>query len=458
MKVFKFNATVSESIEWGLTTPKIKNLKSKVALDMSFNSPERWKAREKTNYVTSLVMGMAPSKIVIANIKKCMSKFNKDSPDYAYYKKWLDRGFEYIAVDGNNRTVNLSNYLAGNIPLMHGEYNIGNTVFTIDSKNDTYNKHPKAFREYIDTNTKVAICEYTTATRADLHLLFGNINDGNKLNNQEDRNSILVPYAEFIRNLVDKHAIALNKIQGISPERRQQDELLVALSVYSAFGYDNAIGKKQKDDAYQDNSSVSNNFETVGKKNIEYTLNLIKKYASKGFKDTTTMNLFIAICELNKQKRKILDDEAFFKKFMATENKRLADTEYIYVNAKRGQSRNYNGCCSGQTKALLTARYDAIMKDVNAFSNKIVKELDPERLFTTAQRYELWSKQNGICPKTKKEIPEYEIQNHDLWAADHIIPHSKGGPTTIDNGQLVCKDYNLSKGSKSEQQMKKLAA
>ena len=32
--------------------------------------------------------------------------------------------------------------------------------------------------------------------------------------------------------------------------------------------------------------------------------------------------------------------------------------------------------------------------------------------------------------------------------ADHVIPWSKGGPTTIENGQMLCKRHNLEKSDK----------
>ena len=32
--------------------------------------------------------------------------------------------------------------------------------------------------------------------------------------------------------------------------------------------------------------------------------------------------------------------------------------------------------------------------------------------------------------------------------ADHVVPFSKGGPTTVSNGQALCPRCNLSKGKK----------
>ena len=41
--------------------------------------------------------------------------------------------------------------------------------------------------------------------------------------------------------------------------------------------------------------------------------------------------------------------------------------------------------------------------------------------------------------------------------ADHIIPYTDGGTTTIDNLQITCRSCNRTKGSKSSTQHKQLA-
>jgi len=60
---------------------------------------------------------------------------------------------------------------------------------------------------------------------------------------------------------------------------------------------------------------------------------------------------------------------------------------------------------------------------------------DENRLFNKTERYQLWENQKGICPETNKIILESEINDDSKWAADHILPFSKGGKTVIENGQ-----------------------
>ncbi len=35
----------------------------------------------------------------------------------------------------------------------------------------------------------------------------------------------------------------------------------------------------------------------------------------------------------------------------------------------------------------------------------------------------------------------------NAWEADHIVAHSKGGRTTVANGQVACLSCNSSKGA-----------
>lgn len=69
------------------------------------------------------------------------------------------------------------------------------------------------------------------------------------------------------------------------------------------------------------------------------------------------------------------------------------------------------------------------------------------RAFTPSQKIKVYEKQEGKCPLCKADGNE-QTYNIDDMHADHIIPWSKGGKTTIDNCQLLCKAHNLAKSNK----------
>ncbi|MCF0210255.1 MAG: DUF262 domain-containing protein [Bacteroidales bacterium] len=64
------------------------------------------------------------------------------------------------------------------------------------------------------------------------------------------------------------------------------------------------------------------------------------------------------------------------------------------------------------------------------------------RAFSKSMARSVYEKQKGICPICKKHFEFEEME------ADHIIPWSKGGKTTIDNCQMLCKKDNIEKSNK----------
>lgn len=63
------------------------------------------------------------------------------------------------------------------------------------------------------------------------------------------------------------------------------------------------------------------------------------------------------------------------------------------------------------------------------------------RLFSDKIKRQTYEKQKGICVKCSKHFALEEME------ADHITPWSKGGYTTADNCQMLCKDCNRKKSA-----------
>ena len=68
---------------------------------------------------------------------------------------------------------------------------------------------------------------------------------------------------------------------------------------------------------------------------------------------------------------------------------------------------------------------------------------DGKRLFTPEQRRILWhSDQSKVCRSCKKAL------TWDNVTVDHVLPHSKGGPTSLPNAHLMCRTCNSRKGAR----------
>jgi len=444
---------VYNNVDHKLTSPFIRDLKNRTALDLAFQSEQRWDDNQKTKYVTSLVTGMAPSKIVIANIKECLENSDVGSYDYDYFNKWYKLNYESISIDGNNRTITIQEYMEGKVSIKHGDYLLpSGRVVQIDSSNDTWPKHPSEFRDYINDEVSVTVSEYVNATRADLTLLFLNINDGMTLNQQEKRNPILVPFASWVRDITkETYDSMLFKVFPTDKQRirRVVDDYIVGMAIYTAYGTSVTIQAAEKNKAYEDNSTVGMQTKRAGKIITDFA-NFVKRNAYNELKDSSTLfNLFMAYNHILDNNYVIQDENKFYDWFMAKENKRIGDTKTI-MTTKGGESRTYASCNNTMSSPELTARYEYIVKDLNEVIGEVVFLKDENRLFNKTERYQLWKNQNGKCPETGELIPESEINNDSKWAADHIVPFSKGGKTVIENGQLINKTANLKKSNKLE--------
>ena len=114
----------------------------------------------------------------------------------------------------------------------------------------------------------------------------------------------------------------------------------------------------------------------------------------------------------------------FFDKYCPTQFEIVGLDRYVEDNPRYGHRFHING---KETYARILIRRK---------ENEEIVETSTDKDKRTA-----YEKQNGICPicGTHHEIEEME--------GDHIIPWSKGGKTTIDNLQMLCKKCNREKSN-----------
>lgn len=80
-------------------------------------------------------------------------------------------------------------------------------------------------------------------------------------------------------------------------------------------------------------------------------------------------------------------------------------------------------------------------------------EKDEKRAFTELERIIIYRKGKGLCQQCLREDkPDNEAKvSWSNFQADHVLPHSKGGRTVVENGELLCSYHNQSKGARTNE-------
>ena len=107
-----------------------------------------------------------------------------------------------------------------------------------------------------------------------------------------------------------------------------------------------------------------------------------------------------------------------------------------------------------QTSNEVEARHRIIRQLFFEFANekhiKIVAK-DLKRAFNEAERILVYRRDNGLCQACLK-AGKPELDCRIPWSeyeADHVLPHSKGGLTDVENAQLLCRHHNRKLGAKN---------
>ena len=79
----------------------------------SFNAPRQfqrpiaWKSEDRKKFFQSMLMNRVEGTYVLVDVKSCIARLEMagecDSETYKFFKKFLNEGYKYVILDGNNR-------------------------------------------------------------------------------------------------------------------------------------------------------------------------------------------------------------------------------------------------------------------------------------------------------------------------------------------------------------------
>ncbi|MFA8300733.1 MAG: HNH endonuclease family protein [Hyphomicrobiales bacterium] len=218
---------------------------------------------------------------------------------------------------------------------------------------------------------------------------------------------------EFIDNYIKEDGIGNEKLEN---EKFVKETLSVLTLIHDIFKNDNMLSEDSKQ------------IKEFGVEYFVISFYILIRYLKKNYVIDEKVREFI---------------RGFFYDFHVRWRKNDSnDSDIMIFIARRQQSHN-----NLQIRDMILRQlFFEYLKSNNL--NLILK--DERRSFNESERIAVYRRDKGLCQLCLSE-GKNEKESRVSWSEyqlDHIIPHSKGGETIINNGQLLCKYHNQIKGNK----------
>lgn len=355
-----------------------------------------------------------------------------------YLTKSQEDAYEWEVVDGQQRLRAIWEFFDGR--------------YKLSEDSEPWDKHiiaDKAFSEiHPEVQLRVQSYPLTLVTldeenEGEIEEMFLRLQNGSSLNSAEKRNAISGELRDFVRDTASTHRLFTEYVDA-SDKRYAHHEIVAQMLLIERQGGPAAITHNQLKPMYVNGKSYNTNSSEARK--IRRVLNFLARafpQKSPELSKVNVISLYTVASELIARFAISNRASEFGEWFVGFEkNRHSADPQedselYDYTMAVLQRT--------GSVAAQKTRR-EFLLKDLLKTMPDL-KLLDDQRLFTHEQRLVIFSRSNGRCVNPNDNPDCVVVCTWDNWHADHVIPHSAGGPTTVENGQLLCPKCNFKKSN-----------
>jgi len=352
--------------------------------------------------------------------------------------------FEHEIADGQQRLRAIWDFVAGN-------YRLGEASSDIPDFGDLTGK------SYADLPTdgtdriglyELTIAEVMDATEVEIRDLFLRLQEGVSLNPAERRNAMTGNMRDFIADLGENHRVFA--LTSIPPRRFAWHDLAAHIACLELAGGPTDVKAANLKKMYESEREINADGPVANRirRHLNYMARIFAEKPPEMDIKWGFVDLYLAVSKLDPEFVLTSRESDFLTFYVSFEKERRAVTDAadLLAEGKGPWERDLFTYIEafvreGATKVNIEKRHEVyvkrILRDIADLTPK-----DQKRGFSRDQKIVIWRRDKETCQMCKTAVRFEEMH------ADHIVPHVKGGITTVDNAQTLCARCNAQKGGR----------
>lgn len=355
-----------------------------------------------------------------------------------YFREVNRDTYEYEVVDGQQRLRAIFEYLDNQFPL--------------SEDSDPIEGKPIANKFFKDLDTdlqlKLQACSLDVVTmniaytNDDIEEMFLRLQNGTALNAAEKRRAISGNMRTIVKELAENKVFV--DLAGFTNKRFAFEDIVSKTLHELLHGSITDIKPTSIKKTYESNCGIAttNRYVVQLRQVYSFLLKGFKKKTSPKFKKYAMISLGYLLSDMLEDFNLSNYPTEFADCYLEFERKRIANEE-LPEELQDSKLAAFSDAARSDSIQDLSYRNEVYRSMILAGLPQLSLK-DPSRGFTEEQRLCIYIRDNGICATCGKKCEQ------DNFHADHKKPHSKGGQTSVINGQVMCPSCNEKKGAKYE--------
>lgn len=401
---------------WPLAT--VCGVSERIDTNPDFQRPPVWKREQKQSLIDTILQNFDIPKLYWRKVGK--------NPDH------------YEVVDGQQRLRAIWEFQKGEFELPHDLDPIqGHTIAEL-----TYSDLPDELRIQFDTYS-LDVVIISDADEDEVRDMFLRLQNGTPLKAQEKRNAFSGKMRDFVKEL-SAHPF-FQKVP-FKNSRYTYDLLCAQMTLLELKGQPCDVRNSDLNSMYKDNLNFERDSSKAKKiRQVLSFLDTAFPAKSPELERYNVISLYVLVSSLI-EKYVITGRESDLGQWFIQFEKERALDEELPDDKRDPELLSYHDVISHSSDQgiSINKRFEMLSRSfLLAFPD--IKPKDNQREFNREQRVAIFRRDNGKC-QVKLKCNGVEC-SWDNWHADHKIPWSSGGLTTVENGQVSCIACNTTKGN-----------